>query len=322
MFRRRPSRRQLLSGLLLALALVAALAINLGRTTALFYPRAAAEVAALPAAPAYRAGQRVLFVSPHPDDETLCCAGSIQRARAAGAQVWVVWLTSGDGFEFDAILLNRSPRPGQAAMLRLGERRMNEARAAARVLGIPQDHLIFLGYPDGGLLHLFLEHYTAPYASRYTGRTAVPYAGALRPGAPYTGQNLERDLARVLDTVRPDVVLLPSPEDQHPDHRAASSFVTRLLALRGEADRERFWIVHGGLEWPVPKGLHAGLPLLLPPRGHGLPWQKLALTPAEERVKLSAIRSYRSQTEVLDRFLLAFVRENELLSPQGVPQPR
>ncbi len=316
------TRRRLLGLAALAVLLLAALAINFGRATPLFYPRATAQVAALPAAPGYRAGQRVLFVSPHPDDETLCCAGSIQQALAAGAQVWVVWLTSGDGFEFDAILLNRSPRPGRAAMARLGERRMGEARAAARVLGVPPQHLLFLGYPDGGLLHLFLENYATPYASRYTGRTRVEYAGTVEPGAPYTGQSVERDLTRVLDTVRPDVVLVPSPEDQHPDHRAASYFVTRLLALRGEQDRARYWIVHGGLEWPVPKGLHADLPLLLPQRGRGLPWARLALTAAQEDRKLAAIRAYRSQTEVLDRFMLAFVRENELLSPEGVRQPR
>ena len=49
----------------------------------------------------------VLVVAPHPDDETLCCAGVIQRARAAGARVAIVWLTGGDAFELDAILVER-----------------------------------------------------------------------------------------------------------------------------------------------------------------------------------------------------------------------
>src|ERR1700685_2662439 len=40
----------------------------------------------------------LLVVAPHPDDETLCCAGAIQRARAAGARVAVVWITRSDGY--------------------------------------------------------------------------------------------------------------------------------------------------------------------------------------------------------------------------------
>ena len=316
------SRRLQLALIVVLMALAVAVVINTTGILRFVYPRASAAVTALPPAPAYTAGQRVLVVSPHPDDETLCCAGSMRQAQAAGAQVWVVWLTNGDGFEFDAIYLDRRPRPGAAAMVKLGERRVGEAREAARVLGIPRDHQVYLGYPDGGLLHLFLENYALPYTSRYTGKHVVPYANTLNPGAAYTGQNVERDLARVLDRVRPDVVLAPSALDQHPDHRAASFFVTRLLAKRGELGELRFWMVHGGLEWPLPKGLHEQLPLILPPRGRGLAWRRVDLTSAQEKVKLTALREYRSQMDVLARFMLAFVRENELLTEQAAPQPR
>lgn len=307
--------------IVLVIGLVLAVLINTTGALRLVYPRAGAVVAALPPAPVYQKGQRVLIVAPHPDDETLCCAGSVQQALAAGAQVWVVWMTSGDGFEFDAIYLDRRPRPGGPSLIKLGERRVQEAASAARVLGIPQDHLVYLGYPDGGMLHLFLENYVLPYTSRYTGKRAVPYTGTLDPGAAYTGQNVERDLGRVLDRVRPDVVLAPSVQDQHPDHRAASFFVTRLLARRGELNELRFWIVHGGLEWPLPKGLHTQLPMILPPRGKGLAWRRVNLSPQEEAVKLAALREYRSQMAVLARFMLAFVRENELLTEQAAPQP-
>lgn len=313
------SRRIRVALLVAVLALLAVFVINTAGALRLFYPRAVATVAGLPPAAPYRAGQRVLLISPHPDDESLCCAGSIQHALKAGAQVWIAWVTNGDGFEFDAIYLDRRPRPRPREMLALGERRMREAGAAARALGVPNDHLSFLGYPDGGTLHLFLENYAAPYTSRYTGARAVPYAGALSPGAPYTGEALERDLARVLDEVRPDVVLVPSPLDQHPDHRAASYFVTRLLAQRGETGKLRFWIVHGGLEWPLPKGLHENFPLILPPRGRGLAWERLDLSDAERAKKLAALRAHKSQIAVLDRFMLAFVRENELLTRQVTP---
>ncbi|MEW6421490.1 MAG: PIG-L deacetylase family protein [Deinococcota bacterium] len=308
------------TGAVLSAALLAAFGINSPAALRLLYPRATAEVTALPAAPGYRAGQRVLVVSPHPDDESLCCAGSIQHALAAGAQVDIVWLTSGDGFELDAVLHEHTPHPRGRALEQLGQDRIAEATRAAGVLGVPRDHLFFLGYPDGSLLKLLRSNSAAPIRSRYTGATHVPYAQALSPGAPYTAASLERDLGIVLDRVRPDVVLLPSTADFHRDHQATSLITQRLLAARGEQGRERLWIVHGGLEWPVPKGLHEGFPLLIPPRGHRLPWTRVDLTPEEQDTKLRALRAHASQMAVMPRFLTAFVRSNELLTPPPAAQ--
>ena len=293
--------------------------INTTGALQLFYPRAVGAVAGLPPAPPYRTGQRILVVSPHPDDETLCCAGSMQQALAAGAEVWVVWLTNGDGFELNAALLDRSPRPSGRQMIELGIQRTAEARAAMRTLGVPDTHLLFLGYPDGGLMHLFLERYVQPYRSRHTGVTRVPYPQALTPGAAYTGQSVELELQKVLNRVQPDVVLAPSAQDGHADHRATSFFITRLLAQRGQADKLRFWIVHGGVQYPLPKGLHQHFPLLVPPRGRSLSWERVDLTPEQETRKLRALQAHRSQVDVMQRFLLAFVRENELLTRQVVP---
>src|SRR5271156_1302824 len=50
----------------------------------------------------------LLVVSPHPDDETLCCAGVIRRVVTAGGHVSVVWITSGDGSELSMLLVEKS----------------------------------------------------------------------------------------------------------------------------------------------------------------------------------------------------------------------
>ncbi|WP_216318935.1 PIG-L deacetylase family protein [Deinococcus aestuarii] len=314
----RPRRRRLWVGAVLLAALFAAFAINSTGALKLLYPRAVAEVAALPPAPGYRAGQRVLMVSPHPDDESLCCAGNMQQALAAGAQVYIVWLTSGDGFELDAALLERTPRPYGRASESLGSVRIREATRAAAALGVPASHLFFLGYPDGALLHMLTANSSAPTVSPHTGATRVPYPQALSPGAPYTAASLRRDLSTVLGRVRPDVVLLPSTHDFHHDHVATSLVTAQLLAARGETGRERLWIVHGGLEWPVPKGLHEGFPLLIPPRGRHLAWTRFGLTGGQQDTKLRALRAHASQMEVMPRFMEAFVRENELITlPEG-----
>lgn len=280
-----------------------------------------ASVGRLPALPPPGAGERLLVLSPHPDDESLCCGGLIREALAQGAEVFVAWLTSGDGFEWDAALLDRTLRPGHGDYQALALRRMGEAQRAAQALGLPLDHLFFLCYPDQGLLHLFLERRAAPYTSPYTGLGAVTYPGCFSPGAPYTGEALEKDLEGVLDRVRPTLLLAPSPLDAHPDHRA-----TAYLALRAlrPGVRALFWIVHGGWEWPLPKGYHPGLPLEPPPRGRSLSWRRLDLPPSAEEAKRQALLAHQSQQRLLSRFLLAFVRRNELYSPlprHPLPEP-
>lgn len=279
---------------------------------------AGAAAAPVPAIPAIGPQTSLLVVSPHPDDETLCCAGVIRRVVAAGGRASIVWLTSGDGSELDMLLIERALRVRPAKMRDLAGRRMREARAAAGVLGVPPRRQFFLGYPDGGLLALVTDHFTTPYYSRFTGAQSVPYADTIASGHPYTGESLERDFARVLERVRPTLVLAPSPQDAHPDHRAAGILTLQVLSRRHELGTARFWIVHGGRYWPRPRGLRMKLPLAAPPRGRGLELTAFALRPPEEADKLAAVRQYHTQMSVMSSFLLSFVRTNELYSPVPV----
>ncbi|TFU17761.1 PIG-L deacetylase family protein [Thermus tengchongensis] len=279
-----------------------------------------ARVGELPAwAPA--PGTRLLVLAPHPDDESLAAGGLIQRVRQGGGEVYLAWMTLGDGFQWDAALLDRTLRPTPTDLRKLAERRRQEAVAAARILGVPEGNLFFLGYPDRGLLHLFLENFFTPYRSPATHLDRVSYPGTFHPGAPYTGEAWESDLRAILERVRPDLVVSPAPEDAHPDHRATAYLALRLLGERGWLERLRFYVVHGGLEWPLPKGLHPGLYLEPPPRGRHLLWHRMDLTAEEEDVKLKALRAHRSQMEVLGRFMEAFVRKNELFTPPQGPLP-
>ena len=63
-------------------------------------------------------------------------------------------------------------------------------------LGVPSGDLAFLGYPDQGTLAIWTSHWgdAAPYRSPLLRATAVPYAGAYRPGAAYTGECIVADL--------------------------------------------------------------------------------------------------------------------------------
>jgi LmbE family N-acetylglucosaminyl deacetylase len=281
----------------------------------------AAAVAANPpgttlaaALPSLDARTSLLVVAPHPDDETLCCAGVIQRVVRAGGRASVVWITSGDGSFLDLLLVEQSLSGSAARQRDLAARRMREARAAVSLLGVPDDGQLFLGYPDRGVLELLGAHHDTVYTSRSTAASAVPYREALFPGHAYTGASLERDFGAVLERVHPTLVLTASPRDSHPDHRAASLLTLRVMASRGELSAVRCWIVHGGEAWPSPRELSPGLPLTRAPLLHGVPLASFELTPAEEDRKLAAVRAYQTQLTTLAPFLLAFVRTTESFS--------
>jgi LmbE family N-acetylglucosaminyl deacetylase len=261
----------------------------------------------------------LLVVAPHPDDETLCCAGAIQRARAAGARVAIVWITSGDGFELDAHVVEHRLFTGTQGLLELAGLRMQEAVRAAELLDVAPAQRFFLGYPDGGITYLLGDNHDLPYRSPHTGVAAVPYARAFLPGAAYTGASLEQSLRAVIDRVQPTWVLAPTPLDEHEDHRATGALVIRTMEGLGHLDRVRYWIVHGGIGWPWPRGLHPEEALVPPARARALPWEDFPLVPPERDQKASAIRVYDTQMRLTSSFMLSFVKRNEIYSAAPLP---
>jgi LmbE family N-acetylglucosaminyl deacetylase len=81
--------------------------------------------------------QSALVFSPHPDDESLGCGGTILKKKQAGASVKLVHVSDGGA---STTLI---PREELTAM------RRKECVDAGRVLGV--DDIYFLDYPDGNL---------------------------------------------------------------------------------------------------------------------------------------------------------------------------
>jgi LmbE family N-acetylglucosaminyl deacetylase len=300
---RRPGIRLWIRGGTLALALLTGEAAS-GRT-----------LVPLPPMDSPRAGDRVLVVAPHPDDETLCCAGYLQQAVRAGATVGVVWITAGDSFEIDAIVTERTLRPKGAGLEKLGQRRIAEAHAAADLLGVPRNQQYMLGFPDRDIRALLRDPRSVPHRSHYTGVSAVPYADALHPGTDYTGTNLRRNLQEVFTRFAPTVVLAAAPQDRHSDHSASGALALALAHASAARPRVYYWIVHGGHKWPAPRGLHTGLSLRPPAAAAALAWRQLPLEEAQLAGKLTALRAHHTQLEVMSRFLNAFIRSNEIYAP-------
>lgn len=268
-------------------------------------------------------GDRVLVVAPHPDDEVLGCGGLIQQAVAEGAQVDVALVTNGDAAELSLIFGERDLPLGPEAYVKLGRQRQQESLAALSLLGVPENHVHFLGYPNNGLLALWRpEHwrYTDMYRSPYTRVSFSPYERGLTAQAPYCGQQLLSDLLSLMYRLRPTIVLAPHPQDMHPDHWVTYCFTRFALAtaaVRG-AEWAREAQVYGYLvhwpRYPAPRGFAPGAALLPPAElviGDG-GWLKLPLTEEQARAKGRAIRRFRSQEPSFDRLLLSFARANEV----------
>lgn len=258
---------------------------------------------------------RVLVLSPHPDDETLAAGGLIQDVLQHDGEVAVIFLTNGDGFPWEARYSTRKLMVGSGVFLKMGRDRQTEATLATNALGVPAKNVHFLGFPDRGLRSVYLTNYLIPYKSRYTQVDHVPYSNAYKPGSPYTGQELERQVLEIARKFNPDVILAPTPLDQHPDHQATSFMSSRVLSELPRA-RILYYLVHGGVEWPLPKGYHPSLPLSPPAEtSQGIEWQKYPLSEKQQKQKYKAMQYYRSQLQLLGRFMEAFNRENELVLP-------
>jgi LmbE family N-acetylglucosaminyl deacetylase len=259
----------------------------------------------------------LLVVAPHPDDESISCGGILQRARAAGAKVAIVWVTDGDAFELDAAIIERRPIPGKKGMESLGRLRRVESLKAAAILGVPRSRCLSLGYPDGGLRSMMVDHYESPYISNHTGYSFVHAPDSFALGSAYEGRNLLRDLGAIIDRVKPTLVLAPTPLDEHSDHAVVAQVTIDLMAARQALSQIKHWIVHVDGGWPRPRGLDKSRTLTPPKCASMLRWEELRLSDWEIEVKLKAICAHRSQVAVMRPFLYAFVGCNELFASKS-----
>lgn len=281
--------------------------------TALFVPAAhSASTAPLELSSA----DRLLVLAPHPDDETIGAGGLIQEALRRGCAVHVAWLTNGDFNEWSFLRFSHRPTLTPSQVLSMGRRREDEARLAAERLGLSPEQMTFLGYPDHGTLAIWRGHWdpNSPYRALLTRATAVPYAAALRPGAPYTGRDILRDLETIIRSFNPTVVALSHPADHHPDHRALYLFTRIALWDLGSKSPVRLapYLVHYP-GWPPARGMSALNTELSPPASlQDIAWESLPLTEDELTTKTAALEEHRTQMASGRAFLRRFLRSNEL----------
>lgn len=261
---------------------------------------------------------RILIIAPHPDDETIGCAGIIQKAIAAGADARILYLTNGDHNQLAFMVYEKRLTIRKGEFIHMGEVRGKEAIKAMEVLGLDENKLIFLGYPDFGTLNIFRRFWQEdkPYKSILTRVDRVPYKENFSYGNSYTGESILEDFKKVLIEYKPNKIFVTSSIDVNSDHRAACLFLEiALLDLQKELPAPEIWtyLIHWK-GWPLPRNYHADT-WILPPKEFGgsqITWYKNILTLEEEEKKYKATLCYKSQTESSAFYLLAFARKNEL----------
>jgi LmbE family N-acetylglucosaminyl deacetylase len=273
---------------------------------------------------------KLLVLSPHCDDETLGAGGLIHAAQRAGLEVRVVIMTNGDGYPFATMQEFRRVYPHPTDFIQMGNVRQQESLSALRRLGVPEQNVTFLSYPDQGTPELWFDHWLASdlYRSPFTESTRSPYPVTYDPEAVYAGEHLLANLLEIIQSYRPDLIVYPDPEDVHPDHWGLSAF-TRLalsIAKREDSDyqpTQLAYLVHRP-DFPEPLGLHMEQSLLPPkPLSTIYPdWYRLDLQPEEVQLKYDAIRDYRTQWPTLRGLMERFARRNELFAqPQSAVLP-
>lgn len=86
-------------------------------------------------------GKNVMLFSPHPDDDTFCCAGTLAKLVKNRNRVQIVIYTNDDKGSYDPEMTSE----------RLARIRKAEEEEACRILGIPKENITWLKYHDGML---------------------------------------------------------------------------------------------------------------------------------------------------------------------------
>jgi LmbE family N-acetylglucosaminyl deacetylase len=119
-------------------------------------------------------GKTVLAVTPHPDDETFTSGGLLSMLVANGNNVRILIYTTDNAGSNDPAMTKE----------KLAEIRRGEEEDACQILGIPKDHITWLGHDDGMLEYVDRKELTKQVA-REIRRHRPDAVLSIDPGAPY-----------------------------------------------------------------------------------------------------------------------------------------
>lgn len=263
-------------------------------------------------------GEKLIVFAPHTDDETLGAGGLISKSVQNGAEVIVVLITNGDGHRFSSMEEFKKLYPNADDYVKSGYLRQDESKKALEILGVKDENIIFLGYPDSGIKELLNKNWQTPFESPYTKKNYSPYNNSYQKNVSYTGKNLEKDISDIILKYSPTMVVATSPLDMHSDHAATGEFVKKVFEkMDGNKPQLYYYLIHFR-HFPSPKGLHKDAMLAPPAKlvqfSSGI--LKLSLDSQTIDLKQKAVNEYESQLKspLLKSLMEGFVRQNEIYS--------
>ena len=268
-------------------------------------------------------GQRVLILSPHPDDETLACGGLVAMLKRRGACVKVVFVTLGEGFTIAIERQYRKVRIGVKDRLRFARLRQREAMMALRKLGVTDSNeALFLGLPETVLAKIWLKYWTREnlcYARAINSYNSHPISPH-QPTIPLCADAIIDTLENIIRQFRPTSIFIPHRHDDHVAHWATNMFAhAALLESRLAGDVSPSipifeYLVHYGT-YPAPQGEFRRLPLAPPKmlwKFSAGSWVSIPLDREAIDCKARAITAYSSQRALTKRFMSSFIRRTEV----------
>ncbi len=263
-----------------------------------------------------------LILAPHCDDETLGAGLLMCEAAKLGCRIKVCIVTNGDGFTYAAGRRYKRLRLKPERHIEFAQLRQKESLRALARLGVQRHQVVFLGYPDRGLQALWYDYWTPEkcYRSPYTKADYSPYVNSFTRHAAYCGYSVVDDIQQLIEQVNPTHIIVPHPRDTHADHTATFCFAIHALEelrTRGLFQKVQVlcYLIHRG-PWPQPRGLNPRLQMVVPPSFSplGEQWMAYFADGVAINAKQRSILEYHSQLSILGRFLLSFIRRNELFS--------
>lgn len=202
----------------------------------------------------------LLVIAPHQDDEILSAFLLMHNVLEKNGTVNILYATNGDYRGIDYAYT-----------------RYYESLNALSLLGICEDHMLYLGYADTGMskeksflmrLRSTPEQQNSPVSSctYHPANKETVHSLHTETQAEYTSQNFLDDLVYAIRSCSPSLIAAPSIFDLHGDHYACAMYLYDALRIINHPIKVLSYLIHTENEdvWPNRKVIFSNRLKILP----------------------------------------------------------